>query len=53
MNLHHASDLLLTFLGSGPRNEGILKDLIETITFLNDTGSLLSILRETAFHIST
>ena len=44
MNLDHTSDLLLTFLRSGPRNEGVLEDLVETVTFLNDTGRLLSIL---------
>ena len=45
MNLDNSGDLLLTFLRSGPRNEGVLEDLIETVTLLNDTGGLLSILR--------
>ena len=44
MNLDHASDLLLAFIRNRPRNEGVLEDLIETVTLLNDTGSLLSIL---------
>jgi len=41
---HPAVIVLLAFLRNRPRNEGVLEDLIETVTLLNDTGSLLSIL---------
>lgn len=45
VDFDHSSELLLTFLRNGPRDQGILEDLVETVTLLNDTSGLLSILQ--------